>query len=129
MSHAMLVDKVMPCNLDTVMFCRPANTPTSIHPSLEIGIPAFISDREDVFQLYFVTVTPIPQVLTAPGKMQVGLLLHSCALALARIIQCCDCCGSCLQPDMCCPHRQLLTQAMFQDAMSGRICRTAHDIH
>ena len=53
------------------MQCRPANTPTSIHPSLQIGIPAFIADREDVFQLYFVTVTPIPQILTAPGKMQV----------------------------------------------------------
>lgn len=54
-----------------VMCCRPANTPTSIHPSLQIGIPAFIADREDIFQLYFVTVTPIPQILTAPGKMQV----------------------------------------------------------
>ena len=54
-----------------IMCYRPANRPTSIHPSLQIGIPAFIADREDVFQLYFVTVTPIPQILTAPGKMQV----------------------------------------------------------
>jgi len=54
---------------------RPANTPTAIHPSLQIGIPAFIADREDLFQLYFVTVTPVAQVTTAPGKMQVGCLL------------------------------------------------------
>ena len=59
------------CYLEYGMCYRPANTPTSIHPSLQIGIPAFIADREDVFQLYFVTVTPIPQILTAPGKMQV----------------------------------------------------------
>ena len=52
--------------------CRPANQPTAIHPSLQIGIPAFISDKEDQFQLYFVTVTPIAQVLTAPAKLQVG---------------------------------------------------------
>ena len=91
------------------MSCRPANTPTSIHPSLEIGIPAFIADKEDVFQLYFVTVTPIPQVLTAPGKMQVGLLSHSGSLTLSPSTQSCnssylDCPyrhpGSCLSNNM-----------------------------
>ncbi|KAL0031996.1 hypothetical protein WJX79_011099 [Trebouxia sp. C0005] len=52
---------------------RPANTPTAIHPSLQIGIPAFIADREDLFQLYFVTVSPVAQVTTAPGKMQASM--------------------------------------------------------
>ena len=67
----------------SVSLCRPANTPTAIHPSLQIGIPAFISDRDDLFQLYFVTLAPVPQILTAPGKLQVALLLDcvmSCCL-------------------------------------------------
>ena len=63
------------------MLCyRPANQPTAIHPSLQIGIPAFIADKEDIFQLYFVTITPIPQVMTAPGKMQVQSLFNSSAI-------------------------------------------------
>lgn len=56
----------------SMLACRPANQPTAIHPSLQIGIPSFISDKEDQFQLYFVTVQPIAQVTTAPAKLQVG---------------------------------------------------------
>lgn len=79
--------------------------PTAIHPSLQIGIPAFIADREDLFQLYFVTVSPVAQVMTAPGKLQVlkpplctaapascmSLMLH---LPLEMMMPCspsCDC--------------------------------------
>lgn len=63
---------------------RPANTPTAIHPSLQIGIPAFIADREDLFQLYFVTVTPVAQVTTAPGKMQASMRPQSAGFSGMR---------------------------------------------
>ncbi|KAL0023839.1 hypothetical protein WJX77_010270 [Trebouxia sp. C0004] len=63
---------------------RPANTPTAIHPSLQIGIPAFIADREDIFQLYFVTVTPVAQVTTAPGKMQASMRPQSAGVSGMR---------------------------------------------
>ena len=66
-----------------MLACRPANQPTAIHPSLQIGIPSFISDKEDQFQLYFVTVQPIAQVTTAPAKLQVG---HQQPLHLDRMI-------------------------------------------
>ncbi len=71
------------------MHPRPANTPTAIHPSLQIGIPAFIADREDIFKLYFVTVTPVAQVTTAPGKMQVGkYVLNVIAVLLCLVFFC-----------------------------------------